>query len=178
MLQSIPALFDDLPFQRRRFDKGAALFLRGDPVKRMFLIVEGRVHLTRCAADGRTILLQRAQEREIVAEASLYADAYHCDGVADAATTIKSFARSTVRQRLIDDSKFAEVWAAHLSREVQGARMRAEILSLKTVAERLDAWILFHDCTLPKKGAWKSLAGEIGVSPEALYREFARRSAK
>jgi len=176
MSQNLSACFDGLPFQRRRFDKGTALFLRGDPVKRMFMIVKGRVCLTRCAVDGRMISLQRAQEREIVAEASLYADAYHCDGIAGAATEVKSFARSAIRRHLRNDKRFFDAWAAHLSREVQAARLRAEILALKTVAAKLDAWLTFHDNILPAKGGWKMLASEIGVSPEALYRELAGRA--
>lgn len=32
-----------------------------------------------------------------------------------------------------------------------------------------------HDSGLPAKGEWKSVAQQIGVSPEALYREIARR---
>lgn len=62
----------------------------------------------------------------------------------------------------------------HLSREVRNARQRAEILSLRTVADRLDAW-LAENGDMPEKGLWKNVAEEIGASPEALYREIARR---
>ena len=55
--------------------------------------------------------------------------------------------------------------------------MRAEILALKTVAERLDAWIAWHE-QRPAKGKWRHVAEEIGVSPEAFYRELAKRCSK
>jgi CRP/FNR family transcriptional regulator, dissimilatory nitrate respiration regulator len=57
---------------------------------------------------------------------------------------------------------------------VQSARLRAEVLALKTVTARLDAWIAWNG-PLPGKGKWMTIAGEIGVSPEALYREIAKR---
>ena len=69
---------------------------------------------------------------------------------------------------------FARAWVTHLAGEVRDARLRAEILTLKTVAERLDAW-LADSGRLPEKGGWKAIAREIGTSPEALYREIARR---
>ena len=47
-------------------------------------------------------------------------------------------------------------------------------LSLRTVAERLDAWIAASG-RYPAKGEWKTVAAEIGNSPEALYRELAKR---
>ncbi|SFI57623.1 hypothetical protein SAMN05216525_110176 [Bradyrhizobium sp. Gha] len=49
-------------------------------------------------------------------------------------------------------------------------------LSMKTVAARLDAWIEWNG-KLPPKGEWVSLAAELAVSPEALYREIGRRRA-
>ena len=64
-----------------------------------------------------------------------------------------------------------------LAHEVQNARLRAETLALKSVAARLDAWIAWNGA-LPEKGKWTALAGEIAVSPEALYREIARRRSK
>ena len=42
------------------------------------------------------------------------------------------------------------------------------------VSARLDAWLAWHG-ELPPRGDWKQLADQIGVSPEALYREMARR---
>jgi CRP-like cAMP-binding protein len=76
---------------------------------------------------------------------------------------------------LHEDPALAAAWAQHLALEIQRARAHAEILSLKTVAERVDAWITLNDGTLLPKGSWRRVASEIGVSPEALYRELARR---
>ena len=52
-------------------------------------------------------------------------------------------------------------------------RLHAEILSLKTFAQRLDACMVWNNAELPPKGEWLNLANQIGVSPEALYREIA-----
>lgn len=78
------------------------------------------------------------------------------------------------RERLARDPAAAELWAAHLAHAVQGARLRAELRSLRKVGERLDAW-LGEGRALPEKGGWQGLAAELGVTPEALYRELARR---
>ena len=65
-----------------------------------------------------------------------------------------------------------------LAHAVQEARMKSEIRTLRTVAERLDAWLSAKDGGLPPKGQWQELASELGVSREALYRELARRSRR
>ena len=45
------------------------------------------------------------------------------------------------------------------------------------VAERLDAWITWHGGGMPPRGTWKTVASELGTSPEALYQELAKRRA-
>ena len=49
-----------------------------------------------------------------------------------------------------------------------------ETLVRRTVADRLEGWLTLHDRHWPPKGEWNRLAAEIGVMPEALYREIAK----
>jgi CRP-like cAMP-binding protein len=95
--------------------------------------------------------------------------------VAIEAATLLDVPKAKMAEALRSDAGFAARWAAYLAEQVQAARLRAELLSRKTVAARLDGWLGWHGGVLPPKGEWKSLAAEIGVSPEALYRELGRR---
>ena len=159
----------------REFAPNALLFRRGDEVSVLHLVVAGEAHLVRHRADGGTLVLQRALPNMILAEASVFAERYHCDCVAVKPTRTVSVARSSVRTLLAAEPEFAESFAHHLARELQATRLRAEILSLRTVAERLDAWIAWNADAVPPRGTWKMVASEIGASPEALYRELAKR---
>lgn len=161
--------------RRQKLAPGAYLFHRGDKVAMMHLVLEGRVELQRAQIDGRPIVLQRAGPGDIMAEASLHSDQYHCDAVAVMPSVIAAITTSSMERRLGEDAEFARQWSAHLAAEMQKARLRSEILSRKTVAERLNAWLELHEGRLPPRGEWKSLAAEIAVSPEALYREMSRR---
>lgn len=160
--------------QSRALAAGEHAFRRGDPVSVLFIVVEGRINLLRFSEAGAVIVLQRAGPGDILAEASLFSERYHCDAVADTAASVRCIAKRRFRARLRSDSSFAEAWARHLGHEIQTMRLRSELLSLKTVEARLDAWLACHG-EAPAKGVWKQLAHEIGVSPEALYRELAKR---
>ena len=59
------------------------------------------------------------------------------------------------------------------SHEVQALRTRVEVMRFKTLRERLDAYLELFG--LPPKGTWITVADWIGVTPEALYRELAKR---
>ena len=159
----------------RRYDPGVRVFHRGGEVFNLHIVTEGEAHLVRYRSDGAALVLQRARTGMVLAEASVFSDRYHCDCVAISATRTLAVPRAAVRSRLARDSGFAQAWASHLAHELLLTRQRAEILSLRTVRERFDAWITLHGGELPKRGKWKSVANEIGTSPEALYRELAKR---
>lgn len=164
----------DLPGRRRTYQEGAVLFRAGDPVQSIHFVIQGQVHLVRTRENGAPLILQRALPEGILAEASLHSEAYHCDAVAFEDSETWSVSCETVRQKLAHDLNFSTAWVCHLAHEVQRVRMQSEILSIKTVKGRLDAWVSWHG-SLPEKGRWSAVAREIGVSPEALYRELALR---
>ena len=159
----------------RNLTDGAFLFHRGDRVTSLFQILDGTVELVRHQEDGTPVVLQRGRPGDILAEASVFNERYHCDAIATGTARLAVLPMADLRRMLTQAPGFAEAWARHLTAEVRRARLRSEILSLRTVAERLDAWLSAEDRVLPAKGSWKSLAKEIGVSPEALYRELAQR---
>lgn len=155
---------------------GGFLFHAGDPVHFMHLVEEGTLSLERLQPGGQITCFQRAGPGEVLAEASLYAQVYHCDAHALADTRLRKLPTGDFGRRMASDPRLAHAWATHLARSVQRARLIAEIRSLKTVGNRLDAWLgAFQE--LPAKGHWHALADELAVSPEALYRELAKRRA-
>ena len=160
---------------RRALPSGGYLFHQGDPVRRVFIVESGSVQLVRHQRDGMPIVVQRATQNSILAEASVYAEAYHCDAIADAPSHVFDLSQAAFVTHLRQNPDASHAWAAHLARAVQSARHRGEILARRTVTERLDGWLDWHDNELPDKGQWKGIAEQIGVSPEALYRELAKR---
>lgn len=159
----------------RRLEKGAYLFHQGDEVKSVFVVAEGSVELTRFQKGGASLVLQRAGPGTFVAEASVYSRLYHCDAVVAETCLVQEMSRAAFLAMLAGTPEISELWAAHLASQVQSARYRSEILARKSVSERLDGWLAWKDGDLPPKGKWKSVAEQMGVSPEALYRELARR---
>ena len=175
MSQPMERYLDGLRARERHFHDGETLFHRGDPVKEMHVVLAGAINLVRSQSEGSFLILQRAGPGSILAEASLYSESYHCDAVASGAADTRAYAKASFTKLIAKSPELGNVWASYLARELQRARLRSEILSLKTVAQRLDAWIGWNGGRSPEKGEWKFVASQIGVSPEALYREIAKR---
>ncbi len=146
-----------------------------DQVDSLFVVKSGLVHLVRFQEDGSMVVLQRAGAGAIMAEASVFADGYHCAAVAVQESAVLAYPIKRVRGILAQSPEAALAYARHLAGEVREARKRAEILALKTVSERLSAWLVWNHGALPPKGVRHHLADDIGVSREALYRELAKR---
>lgn len=161
--------------KRREIDGGSYLFHQGDRVEFIFVVEYGLVELTRTQTDGAPIILQRATDKTVIAEASMYSDNYHCDGTVAVTASVFAWSKKKFIKHIEENKNFSNLWARHLAGEIQASRYRSEILSRKTVADRLDGWLAWQGGNFPDKGQWKNIAAQIGVAPESLYRELAKR---
>lgn len=157
--------------ETRRVKKGERLFLAGAKPTHMFYVGRGEVVLERLARQGDVVVLQRARDG-FVGEASLHSACYHCDArvVLDAEIFIIEIARLQVA--MATDAAFSKRWISMLSAELKRLRLQCERLALNRVQDRLVHLIETEGqggC-LPLPAGLKSLAGQLGVTHEALYR--------
>ncbi|WP_161793829.1 Crp/Fnr family transcriptional regulator [Jannaschia aquimarina] len=155
----------------RSLRRGDVLFRRGDPVRHLFHLRDGRVALRRALSDGGELTLHVAGPGEIVAAASLWAEATHCDAICETDVRLAMRPASDLRDWL--GTSPAATALARAAREIQALRARVEILRLRRLSDRLDAYLDLNGPPAP--GDWVRVADWIGVTAPALYRELARR---
>jgi len=174
----LPAALRPLCTQSR-CAKGHLLFRRGKKPERMFYVAGGEVVLQRPGAHGENVVLQRARQG-FVAEASLQSSKYHCDAVATVSGDLVSIPIGPIKQALLVDPAFAMRWIGMLNRELVRLRLQCERLSIKGVRDRLLHLIETEgqEGTLPLGTGLKSMASELGVTHEALYRTVAELEKK
>ncbi len=153
------------------YGKGARLFATGDKPAHMFFIASGEVVLERVGEQGGAVVLQRTRHG-FVGEASLQSARYHCDGKVVLPSDITRVPIQEVRAAMDGDPAFAGRWIGMLNREVKRLRLQCERLSLHKVQDRL-LHLLETDGShgaYPLGAGLKSLAADLGVTHEALYR--------
>jgi CRP-like cAMP-binding protein len=151
--------------------KGTCLFKAGDKPERMFFVVSGEVILERPGLQGSSVILQRTR-RGFVSEASLKSTKYHCHGQVVANAKIVQIPIRQVRDAMDSDPAFAGRWIGMLNKEVKRLRLQCERLSLTKVQDRFVHLLETEGdkgC-FPIGAGIKSLASELGVTHEALYR--------
>jgi CRP-like cAMP-binding protein len=156
------------------FKRHSHLFKIGQRPEWMFFVLTGEVTLERVGIQGDPIVLQRTH-RGFVSEASLQSPAYHCDAHAVLPTHVVCIPVAALLRSLQQDSAFALRWIGMCNREIRHLRLQCERMGLKTVQERL----LHLIETEGQSGQYdigsglKSIASELGVTHEALYRALA-----
>jgi len=160
----------------RNLTAGDFLFRQDDPAEQIYYIVEGRLRLERHTPDGRHLVLQTANTGEFFAEASLFAERYHCDAVAQKPTIVRLYPKREVLAAIMANPASAEGLLAYMARQLQATRQRAELRAVKSARERT---ILFlesvadHNRQVALLGPLQDIASELGLTREALYRTLA-----
>lgn len=145
----------------------------------MLYVTRGEVTLQRLGRQGESVVLQRTRHG-FVAEASLESARYHCDALVTASGAMVAIPIEPIKQALASDSEFASRWIAMLNQEVKRLCAQCERLSMRGVKERLLHLIETEggEGRLPLGAGLKSMAGEPGVTHEALYRAVAELEKK
>ncbi|MBI5259161.1 MAG: Crp/Fnr family transcriptional regulator [Burkholderiales bacterium] len=158
----------------RRVARDTRLFHQRQRPRAMHFVAHGEVLLQRPGEQGSALVLQRIRQG-LVAEASLQAGAYHCDAVVAVPAEIVSLPIGPLREALAADPAFAMRWIGMLNAELRRQRMQCERLSIKGVRERVLHLLATEGSAgrLAVPAGLKSLATELAVTHEALYRTLA-----
>jgi CRP/FNR family transcriptional regulator, dissimilatory nitrate respiration regulator len=171
---------DDAPkslrqkIQHRSLATGAALFRQGDAVTAVYVVEKGRIAMIRHTSDGRRITLFTACAGDSFAEAALFSDIYHCDAVAEAATSVAVIPKRELLAALARHQHLSQQLMAHLAHQVQNLRQRLELRNIRNARERVwQALVLAagaKDRTVEFDRPLRAVASDIGLTHEAFYR--------
>lgn len=162
----------------RACSHGVTLFRRGNIVRHLFVVVDGEVRLVRHPELGQAVILQAARHGDIVAEASIFAQEYHCDAVTVTGVNFVRFDSEEVRRGMLADPESGAALVRRFANEIQRLRSRAALLTIRSAEQRVVAYlesIAVPDEKFVDPGcSWKDVATEIGLTFETVYRTLSK----
>jgi CRP-like cAMP-binding protein len=165
----------------RTLEAGQVLFRTGQRTAGFYEVIAGSVRLVRVDRAGREAVLHVAAAGETLAEASLFAPAYHCDAVAMTAAVVRLYPKALVLGEFERNPKAAQAFMAMLARQVMNLRTRLEQRNIHSAHDRIWHYLTLNTGadgrTVKVTGTLMDLAGEIGLTHEALYRTLADMAA-
>ena len=161
----------------RKVKTGEVLFRLGDKTLGLCEVIVGRVRLARVDRSGREIVLHVAGPGETLAEASLFSPQYHCDAIANTDAIVRIYPKREVLAAFGENPKAAWAFTETLAQQVMNLRTRVEQRNIRSARERVRHFLMLNvgsdRRTVKLRGTLKDLAGEIGLTHEALYRTLA-----
>jgi CRP-like cAMP-binding protein len=157
---------------------GELLFRQGDRASAIYKVENGRLRLIRRTIDDHLVILHTARQGEFFAEASLFAEAYHCDAVAAAQSRVRVYPKAIMMEALRTDPALAEAFMARLARQLQELRARMELRNIRSARERVLQYLKLRGRSIAVEGQLQDIAAEIGITREALYRTLAALEAE
>jgi CRP-like cAMP-binding protein len=162
--------------ERRSLARNELLFRQGDKVQAIYFIEEGRLRLDRRTFDGRALVFGASSAGEFFVEAALFAEIFHCDGVATEPSRVRVYPKAAVLNALKTDPSSVLPLLKLLAHQVIEARQRLELIKVRSARERTLLYLDLHagaDGALTLQGDLQDLAGELGLTREAFYRTLA-----
>ena len=179
MTIKLPEPFDRLPAAAAvpfQLAAGECLFRTGDQSRGCFFLAAGNIRLLRRTRQGGETLIHLARAGNTFAEAALFSPVYHCDAIAMTAASGLLLRKAEIEELFANDAEFAGLLAARFARQVQALRRTVELLAIRPARERVRAALGDYegpDGRLENLPPLKSLAAQIGLTHEALYRAVA-----
>lgn len=156
------------------------MFRQGDRAAAIYKVESGRLRLIRRTVDDHLVILHTACRGELFAEASLFAEAYHCDAVAAAQSRVRIYPKAMVMDAVRTNPALAEAFIARLAHQLQELRARMELRNIRSARERVLQYLRLHvhGRSIAVEGHLQDIAAEIGLTREALYRTLAALEAE
>jgi CRP-like cAMP-binding protein len=161
----------------RKFEKGDFIFFEGRPGDELFILLDGRIKLTKNSSDGREITVKFIEPPENFAEIVLFeSNRYPTSAQAVVDSSVFSMTRGMLL-RMIERSDFRNSFIAMLMKKQRYLAERILYLTSYDVEARFFMFLSenygIHE-TYRVKLSKKDIASSIGTIPETFSRLITR----
>jgi CRP/FNR family transcriptional regulator len=154
---------------------GTYAFHKGDPCKNFILVLEGRIRVQLSSEGGREVVLYRVQRGggcALTTACLIGKEEYPAESVIEEDVTAMMFPDREFRQALLDSEQFREFVFQGFSRRLCAVVTRMEAVSLKSIDQRLAAYLLKSEDDVLSNITHHVLAAEIGTAREVVSRKL------
>lgn len=168
---------DQQALERRSLARNEVLFRQGEKVAAIYFIEAGWLRLERRTFDGRLLNFGAGRAGEFFVEAALFADIFHCDGVATEPSRVRIYPKAAVLNMLRTDPSSAMSFLALVARQVIEMRKQLELMKVRSAKDRVMLYLELNagpdGRTVNLRGQLQDIASELGLTRESLYRTLA-----
>lgn len=165
----------EIPSERMTIRKNDNIFSQGKSIRNLYYILEGKIKLVRNTVEGEEIIMHVAYSGELLAEASLFSDQYHCSAVADSESVVLSYNKAELMSHLEEYPATMKYLLKIFAQQVKDLRVISEIKNIHSAKERILAYLkneMRDSKRINLSISLKDTAYKIGLAHETFYREL------
>ena len=140
----------------------------------LFIVRRGRIKLERATLEGNSVILQMALAGDLLAEASLFVDHYHCSAIADSkVVALSSFSRHALLHACHQSATTAMQLAELFAHRIRKLRTLLEIRNIRAANARILAYLRSEanrNQQVALTMTYRDMAYLLGLAHETLYR--------
>lgn len=158
-----------------RVPSGEVAFRKGDACRNFILVLAGCVRVQLSTEGGREVTLYRVRPGDTCALTTsclVGKEDYPAEAVVEEDITALMIPDSEFRQALLDSEPFRLFVFRGFSGRLCAIVSRMEMVTLRTIDERLAAHLLKRDVDVLSNVTHKGLASEIGTAREVVSRKL------
>ncbi len=160
--------------RRREVSDREVIFLEGSPADSIFYVESGCVKLVIHPQDGKRLTLYRARQGEVFVEDHLMLDTYNVTAIADQDTVLQYVSKQLILDEIQSRPEIAMRYIECLGGRYYALRVSYERLGITSAKLRvlhlLASMSAEEHGPLDLAGRMKSLADDLNLTPEAVYR--------
>jgi len=160
--------------RRREVMDREVIFLEGTPADSIYYVESGCVKLVIHPQDGKRLTLYRARQGEVFVEDHLMLDTYNVTAIADQDTVLQYVSKQLILDEIQSRPEIAMRYLECLGGRYYRLRVSYERLGITSAKFRvlhlLASMAAEEPGPLDLAGRMKSLADDLNLTPEAVYR--------
>ncbi|MGB7328431.1 MAG: Crp/Fnr family transcriptional regulator [Rubripirellula sp.] len=160
--------------RRREAIDGEIIFLEGTPADSIYLVESGCVKLAIHPQDDKRLTLYRARQGDVFADDHLVMDRYNVTAIADQDTVLQYVSKELILNEIRSNPDIAMRFIECLGQRHHQLRVSYERLGIASAKFRVLHLLSSLSANAPGplqlSGRMKSLANDLNLTPEAIYR--------
>jgi CRP/FNR family transcriptional regulator, dissimilatory nitrate respiration regulator len=180
--------FDQLPeslqsvVKHQVLQAGEHLFHLGEVSTAMYAIKTGRIRLLHYTERGQIVNHYQVTVGQVLAEVVLFIDDYACTAITEEPTEVLVFPKQSFLAALQQHPDFARAFMSQLAHRLHLTKVMLELRGIHPARERVLHYLRFimpaNQNSIVLEQPLKSIAYDLGITPEALSRSFTQLEAQ
>ena len=156
-----------------KYSSGTELFLEGEKARSFFLVLSGKIRISRFSPTGKEVILKNMLPGDSFAEVVIFEqDLYPATATAQEDSTILKINSKSFRN-LLNDSRISKPFISNLFKKIRFLTRKIELLNTAEVSDRFYHFIETYygkSEIVTFKESKKEIAALIGTIPETFSR--------